>query len=168
MATKTDEKQRRSEDRQGSWKGKTPSQRRRQVSKSDDEDTSVGFVTVSVKMRPEEKEELKRVCKALGITPNKALRVMSRKACGFLEIDDETLVEMRNISRQLIGVSRNINQIAKAGNRTLSPDYRAFMEDRAELSKELMPLMRMLQDLNNVATRRTDGKSGLKEAAQAS
>lgn len=148
------------------WKGKTPSQRLRDEGQSGGDKPVIGFQTVSVKLRPEEKAELKRVCETLGITPNKAMRVMARKASGFLELDVETIKNMKTIMRQLIGVSRNINQIAKAANRTHEPEYLAFMEDRLELGKEMNALMRLLQDVTLVATRRTDGLSKLKEASE--
>jgi len=64
----------------------------------------------------------------------------------------------------LNGVATNINQIAKAGNRTQSPDYQAFMEDRRELGIELSRLQRQLQTILDLGRRRTDGLEALKIA----
>ena len=89
---------------------------------------------------------------------------MARKAAGFLELDPQSIANLETLTQQIIGVSRNINQIAKAANITHSPDYLAFMEDRAELSVELRQLQRILQGLTNVAKRRSDGLADLKEA----
>lgn len=165
MATRTANKGRRTRPTDTPWKGKTPSQRRREQTQSAAAQPTIGFVTVSVKLRPEEKAELKRVCGQLGMTPNKAMRVMARKASGFLEVDAQSIANLEKITSQIIGVSRNINQIAKAANRTHDPEYLAFMEDRMELSKELRVLQRQLQDITRVALRRSDGLTKLREAS---
>lgn len=149
--------------KQGAWEGKTPSERKKSKRKGDPSGSAVGFAMVSVKMRPTERAELKRVCDKLGITPNKAMRIMARRSCGFLELREKSLENLETVTQQIIGVSRNINQIAKAANRTCSPDYIAFMEDRKELTKELRSLTRMLRGITNAARRRTDGMEQLKE-----
>lgn len=168
LATKTAKKKRPADKQHASWKGKTPSERQRSEREALQSGASVGFATVSVKLRPEEKAELKRVCDRLGLTPNRAMRIMARRSSGFLELDNQSLEHLEIITQQIIGVSRNINQIAKAANRTRSPDYIAFMEDRAALSKELRSLQRVLQSVTNTARRRTDGLAPLKEAAETS
>lgn len=168
MAIKPAKRKRASAAKQTAWKGKTPTERRRLKSRERSEADTIGFATVSVKMRPAEKAELKRVCEKLGITPNRAMRIMARQASGFLEIRNQSLGNLETITQQIIGISRNINQIAKAGNRTLSPDFIAFMEDRAELSKELRSLQRLLLRITNTARRRTDGMRALKEASETS
>jgi len=165
LTIKSAKKKRPSGAKQGAWKGKTPSVRQRDERRERASEASVGFATVSVKLRPEEKAELKRVCDRLGLTPNKAMRIMARRSAGFLELDDQSIGNLETITQQIIGVSRNINQIAKAANITTSPDYIAFMEDRIALSKELRSLQRLLQNLSNVARRRSDGLAALKEAA---
>ena len=168
MAIRTAKKKRPAGKQQEAWKGKTPSERRKLEHTSTVSGSVIGFATVSVKLRPEEKAELKRVCDGLGLTPNKAMRIMARQSSGFLELSNQSLENLDTITQQIIGVSRNINQIAKAANRTRSPDYIAFMEDRAELSKELRKLQRELQKVTNTARRRTDGLAPLKEAVEAS
>lgn len=131
-------------------------------------DDVVGFATVSVKVRPAEKEEFKRACVQLGLTPNKATRIMMRQVAGFVELSEKSVGNLETISKQIIGVSRNINQIAKAANITHSPDYIAFREDGAELCKEIRLLQNTLQNVLNTARRRTDGLKALKDTAERS
>ena len=155
-----------------SWQGKAPNQgakrgqwKRESEGKADEK---IGFAVVSVKLRPAEKAEFQALCKELGVTPNRAMRSLVRQAAGFLEVDGAALTELKSITRQISGVATNINQIAKAGNRTLSPDYRAFMEERRDLGKELARLERMIQQILNVSRRRSDGLAMLKSAVDAS
>ena len=154
------------------WKGKAPhGNAGRGQWKSGSEvkfDEKIGFAVVSVKLRPAEKAEVQALCKDLGISPNWAMRSMVRQAAGFLEVDGAALDELRTITRQISGVATNINQIAKAGNRTLSPDYLAFMEDRKALGRELAQLEHMVQQMLNVGRRRSDGLARLKLAVDAS
>lgn len=148
------------------WKGEKPKgwKSHRAQSKS----SAVGFQMVSVKMRPAEAEEFASRCKELGVSKNHALRVMAREVCGFIEVDKEALIELKDMSRQLRGIATNINQIAKAGNRTLDPDYRAFMEDRRELGPELIKIQKHLQRILDLGRRREDGLEKLKSAVNAS
>ena len=168
MAATATKKKASSARQSGAWKGKRPgaAHARGQWTepKSDTDDTGIGFVTVSVKLRPEEKAELKRVCKKLGITPNKAMRTMARRSSGFLEVQDKGLEHLATLTRQISGVSTNINQIAKAANRTRSPDYVAFMQDRRELGGYLAELEDIIREIVNVGLRRSDGLRGLEEA----
>ncbi len=150
------------------WKGNAPNGGQWKQRSGPDQSKKTGFAVVSVKLRPAEKEELQRICKSLGVSPNWAMRSMARQAVGFLETGNETLIELRSITRQISGIATNINQIAKAGNRTLNPDYQAFMEDRKELGKELARLESQVQQILNVGKRRTDGLTRLKEAIAAS
>lgn len=131
-------------------------------------DDAVGFATVSVKLRPVEKAEFKRACDQLGLTPNKATRIMMRQVGGFLELSDKSVANLESINAQLIGVARNINQIAKAANITHSPDYIAFREDGAEICKEIRLLHNLLQNVLNTARRRTDGLAALKDTVEGS
>ncbi|KPB00688.1 DNA mobilization endonuclease VirD1/MobC family subunit [Ahrensia marina] len=166
MAIKTGNSRRTSAAEQGAWKGKTPLERRRLSKKVAPTDDKIGFATVSVKLRPVEKEAFKNTCDELGLTPNKAMRIMARHTAGFLELSNRSADNLELVTKQIIGVSRNINQIAKAANRTGSPDYIAFMEDREELGKELRQLQRVLQNITNVTRRRSDGLTTLKEASK--
>ena len=73
------------------------------------------------------------------------------------------LSDLKTVTRQIGGIATNINQIAKAGNRTLSPDYLAFMDDRKELGLELARLEQLMQQVLNVGKRRADGLAMLKD-----
>ena len=74
---------------------------------------------------------------ALGLNRNRALRIAARRIGGCVEADAAQIELLRDITRQLTGIVRNINQIAKSANRTGDPDYRAFMEERRDLGREL-------------------------------
>ena len=136
-------------------------------SNTDEDESNVGFVHLSSKVRPEEKEAFKALCKSQGVTPNKAVRIFVRQPTGYLELGDQSLECLLDITRQISGVSRNINQIAKAGNRTLSPDYVAFMEDRKELGAQLARLEDLLREVVNVGKRRSDGLSKFEDLLEA-
>lgn len=137
----------------GQWRGQ------KQSSQGDE----IGFKIVTVKLRESEKEEFKRVSKQLGVTPNRAMRIMARRTAGFLELPNSAIEDLTEITKQITGVSRNINQIAKAANITKSPDYRAFMEDRRELGVYLGALEGTLRELTAVSKRRSDGLADLHE-----
>lgn len=91
-----------------------------------------------------------------------------RHVGGFLELGDKSVAHLESINKQIIGVARNINQIAKAANITHSPDFIAFKEDGAEICKEIRLLHNHLQTIINTAKRRTDGLTALKDKADAS
>ena len=118
---------------------------------------------VSVKMRPSEAAEFEARCQEIGVTKNNALRSMARHVSGFLEVDKKALAELKLISRQLRGIGTNINQIAKAGNRTGSPEFRAFMDDRRALGPQLIELQKHLQTVLDLGGRRQDGLAKLKD-----
>lgn len=166
----------RSATNQSDWKGKSPNQSRTRGQWKDNSSenssggnvSKLGFAVVSVKLRPAEKEEFQALCKELGFTPNRAMRSMIRQASGFLEVQTTALDELKRITRKISGVAININQIAKAGNRTLSPDFVAFMEDRKALGAELARLEQMMQLILNVGRRRTDGLERLNQVLEAS
>ncbi|MCG8606403.1 DNA mobilization endonuclease VirD1/MobC family subunit [bacterium] len=151
----------RSAGERATWKGKSPTADRRRGQwkhrSADQDESGVGFVHLGVKLRPEEKAAFKQACEQQGVTPNKAVRIFVRECCGYLEISDEVIEQLTIVTRQISGVSTNINQIAKAGNRTLSPDFIAFMEDRKELGAKLAELEDIIRELINVGRRRSDG-----------
>lgn len=154
------------------WIGKSPSADRRRgewkQSKSDVQQSDIGFVHLGVKLRPEEKQAFKTACQEQGVTPNKAVRMFVRDCCGYLEISDGSLERLTTITRQISGVSTNINQIAKAANRTCSPDFIAFMEDRKELGAKLAELEDIIREIVNVGRRRSDGLRKLESVLSAS
>lgn len=172
MASTHTKSKRASASKRAAWKGKAPndgaSRGQWKGACEENPDAKIGFAVVSVKLRPAEKTEFQALCKELGVSPNWAMRSMVRQASGFLEVDKSALNELRVITRQISGVATNINQIAKAGNRTLSPDYRAFMEDRKELGKHLARLERMMQQVLHVGQRRADGLAKLKSTLEGS
>jgi type IV secretion system T-DNA border endonuclease VirD1 len=172
LSKATTKKRRGSVTKQEPWKGKVPNQgsNRGRWKPPTEENISakIGFAVVSVKLRPAEKEEFQVLCKELGVSPNWAMRSMTRQACGFLEVHKEALSELKTITRQISGVATNINQIAKAGNRTKDPDYLGFMEDRKQLGKELARLEQMMQRILSVGHRRSDGLARLTGVVDAS
>lgn len=121
--------------------------------------------TVSVRMTEAELAELDAQIAILGIKRNRALRIAARRIGGFVEADAAQVAALRDVARQLVGVARNINQIAKAANRTGSPDYKAFMEERAALGRQLAAVQGQTQAILDLAARREDGLARLAQAA---
>lgn len=121
--------------------------------------------TISVRLTEAELAEFDAQIAQLGIKRNRALRIAARRIGGFVEADAAQVEALRDIARQLIGVARNINQIAKSANRTRDPDYRAFMEERAALGRELAKVQGQTQTILDLAARREDGLSRLAREA---
>ncbi len=89
----------------------------------------------------------------------------ARQIGGFVEADADQVAELRDIARQLVGVARNINQIARSANRTHNPDYRAFMEERGALGQQMARVQGQIQAVLDLAARREDGMARLEKAA---
>ena len=70
-----------------------------------------------------------------------------------------------NCCATLCGIARNVNQIARAANRTRAPDYRGFLEERAALGREIARLDARMQEVLDLAARRRDGLARLEAAA---
>ena len=121
---------------------------------------------MSVKMRRAEADAFRALCAELGVRPNRAFRSLARSASGYLEIGGAIEDELRATVRQLRGIATNVNQIAKAGNRTRTPDYEDFMRERAELGPVLMRLMLQTRRILDVSARRHDGRKRLKRALE--
>lgn len=121
--------------------------------------------TVSVRLTVAELAEFDAQIAVLGIKRNRALRIAARRIGGFVEADAAQVAALRDIARQLVGVARNINQIAKSANRTRDPDYRAFMEERAALGKQMARVQGQTQAILDLAARREDGLARLEKAA---
>jgi len=66
---------------------------------------------------------------------------------------------------QIGGVATNVNQIARAANRTHDPDYPAFMAERAALGREFARVEGLVQRLLELGARRADGLARLEAAA---
>ena len=121
--------------------------------------------TVSVRLTEAELAEFDAQIAVLGIKRNRALRIAARRIGGFVEADAAQVETLRDIARQLVGVARNINQIAKSANRTRDPDYRAFMEERAALGKQMALVQGQTQAILDLVARREDGLARLAKAA---
>jgi type IV secretion system T-DNA border endonuclease VirD1 len=121
--------------------------------------------TVSVRLTEAELAEFDAQIATLGITRNRALRIAARRIGGFVEVDQTTVDALRDIARQIGGVARNVNQIAKAANRTRDPDYRGFMEERVRLGRELARVEGLMQRVLELGARRADGLARLEAAA---
>ncbi|WP_299844335.1 DNA mobilization endonuclease VirD1/MobC family subunit [uncultured Jannaschia sp.] len=117
--------------------------------------------TISVRLTEAELTEFDAQIARLGIKRNRALRIAARRIGGFVEADPVQVEALRDVARQLVGVARNINQIAKSANRTRDPDYRAFMEERAALGKVLARVQGETQIILDLAARREDGLARL-------
>ncbi|WP_260094675.1 DNA mobilization endonuclease VirD1/MobC family subunit [Phaeobacter inhibens] len=122
--------------------------------------------TISVKLLEAERDEFDAQIAKLGLKRNRAMRIAARRIGGFLELDPETIGLLRAVTRSISGIAVNVNQIAKAANRTHDPDYQRFLRERAELGKEIARLDAALQPLLDVAQRRSDGLQRLKDASE--
>ncbi|OWJ75044.1 endonuclease [Haematobacter genomosp. 1] len=127
---------------------------------------AVATKTISVKLTEAELAEFDAQIEKLRVKRNRALRIMARKVGGFLEEDAASVAHLADISRQLRGIAVNVNQIAKAANRTTDPDFIAFMEERQRLGKELSRVQSYLQALFDIDKRRSDGAEKLRIAAE--
>jgi type IV secretion system T-DNA border endonuclease VirD1 len=120
--------------------------------------------TIPVKLTEAELAEFDAQIACLGLKRNRALRIAARRIAGFVELDTAQVETLREITKQLVGIARNINQIAKSANRTREPAYRAFMEERAALGRQMAVLQADLQLLLDLAARREDGLARLEQA----
>ena len=115
--------------------------------------------TVPVKLTEAKLAEFDAQIARLGLKRNRALRIAARRIAGFVELDPTQVETLREATKQLVGIARNINQIAKSANRTREPAYRSFMEERAALGRQ-MAVLRLL----DLAARREDGLARLERA----
>lgn len=120
--------------------------------------------TVSVKLTAQELAEFDAAIACLGLKRNRALRIAARRIAGFIEADRDSLALLKSINTQITGIARNINQIAKAANRTHDPDYRAFTDERRDLGKQLSKMDALLLHYSNTAKLRSDGLRRFKAA----
>ena len=121
---------------------------------------------IAVKMTKAELAEFDAQIAKLGLKRNRALRIAARRIAGFVEIDPAVTAELRDATRQLSGIARNVNQIAKSANRFGDPDYQAFMEERAALGRTLVRIEGQMQTILDLAARRTDGLARLDAASK--
>lgn len=123
--------------------------------------------TLSVRLTAAELAEFDAQIATLGLKRSMALRIAVRRVAGFVEVDAATVEALRGVARQIGGVATNINQIAKAANRTRDPDFLAFMEERAALGRDLARIEGLVQRLLELGARRADGLARLEAAAAA-
>lgn len=121
---------------------------------------------VSVKMTEAELAEFDAQIARARIKRNRARRIAARRIGGFLETDPAVLAELREIRVQLTGIARNVNQIARAANRTHDPDYRPFMALREGLGRELARVGGLLFRVMDLGARREDGLARLRSASE--
>jgi type IV secretion system T-DNA border endonuclease VirD1 len=120
---------------------------------------------VTVRMTEAELAELDTQIGRLGMKRNRALRIAARRIGGFVEADAAQVAALRDVARRLVEVARDINRIAKAGEESGGPDFRAFMEARATLGRELAAAQAGTQAVLDLAARREDGLARLAKAA---
>jgi len=140
----------------------SPNEKRR---KKIEEEGLNGYTVVTVRMRNAEFLTFSDQVEAAGLTNNRALRIAARRISGFLEIDEASQIELKNVARQITGIASNINQLAKIANTTNSVDHKSFLQERQRLGKELAKISDLQQQLLNVGRRREDGMHRLKEAS---
>ena len=121
-------------------------------------------VVISVKMRREEAEAFRAACQTLGVRPNKAFRALARGVGGYLEADPAILGQLRAFVRQVSGIATNVNQIARAGNTTRRPDYRAFLRERRSLGGQLARVEDLVRRILDADARRIEGRRRLSRA----
>lgn len=122
--------------------------------------------TISVRLTEAELAEFDTQIARLGIKRNRALRIAARRIGGFVEADAAQVEALRDVARQLVGVARNINQIARSANRMREADYHAFMEERAALGRVLARVQGQTQTILDIAARREDGLARLGREAK--
>ena len=121
----------------------------------------------SVRLTVAELAEFDAAIQAAGLSRNRAIRIAARQIGGFIEADPETLGTLRDMQRQLSGIATNVNQIARAANRSHDPDYVAFERSRAALGKELARVSSQLRAMMDHAQRRSDGLERLRRGERA-
>ncbi len=120
----------------------------------------------SIRATRAEVEEFDAQLETVGMKRSQALRIAMRRIAGFVEVDPAVAQELRDATRQISGIAKNVNQIARAANRTHDPDYIGFMEERRALGRELSRIEAQMQRILNLAARRHDGLARLDKAAQ--
>lgn len=120
----------------------------------------------SIRATRAEVEEFDAQLETVGMKRSQALRIAMRRIAGFVEVDPAVANELRDATKQISGIAKNVNQIARAANRTHDPDYIGFMEERRALGKELSRVEAQMQRILNLAARRHDGLERLKKVAQ--
>ena len=121
--------------------------------------------TIPVRISEAELAEFDDQIGVLGLNRNAALRICARRVGGFVELDLESKAELKALKAQLTGIARNINQIARAANRTADPEYHRFMKQRQALGPVLFSVEARIDRLLHQGNRRTDGRERLEREA---
>lgn len=121
----------------------------------------------SIRATRAEVEEFDDQLAQIGMKRSQALRIAMRRIAGFVEVDANVTKELRDATKQISGIAKNVNQIARIANRGVDhPDYRGFMEERRALGKELSRIEAQMQRILNLAARRQDGLARMAKAAE--
>ena len=123
-----------------------------------------GDTVVSVRLKNAEFLEFSEQVAGLNVSNNEAFRIAARRIAGFMEIDKQSQQVLRDIEKQISGIARNINQMAKMANSVNRIDHKEYLKERLSLGQELARLSDQQQFLLNVGGRRLDGARRLQEA----
>ena len=127
------------------------------------EDQKRSDKTIGVRLTAAELSEFDAQIAELGLKRSNALRICARRVGGFVELDPDSKAELKALGAQMRGIATNINQIAKAANRTGDPKYGAFMDQRAKLGPVMVALESRLEYLLHLGNRRESGRERLKD-----
>lgn len=123
-----------------------------------------GYRVVSVRLREAEFMSFSAQARAVGLTHNLALRIAARRIAGFLEIDAETRMLLRQITDEIGDIAEGLIQLNRIAVRDTSLDLAKFSEYRMAFGREFAQLDTQLQTILNVSQRRQDGRALLKNA----
>jgi len=118
--------------------------------------------TLSARVTPEENAAFEALARELGLTRNKALRRLLRRAAGFLEPDEAAIGAWRDMARQLRGVAVNVNQLARNANAGKILWTERDRELMRETGRQSATLARALATFADGAARRAEAARAAK------
>jgi len=124
-----------------------------------------GYRIVSVRLRQAEFESFAEQVRGLGLTHNLALRIAARRIAGFLEVDDDTRLLLRQISANIGEISFNLGQLRRVAEREGRLELDTLDEQRRAFGQQFAVLDDKLQMLLNVSKRRLDGRAMLRDVS---
>lgn len=124
--------------------------------------SSAPWRTLSVRVTPEENAAFEALARELGLTRNKALRRLLRRAAGLLEPDEAMIAAWRDMARQLRGVAVNVNQLARNANAGRIPWTERDRELMRETGRQSATLARALATFADGAARRAEAARAAK------
>lgn len=122
-----------------------------------------GYKIVSVRLREAEFEAFAQQVGATGLTHNMALRIVMRRIGGFLEIDVKTREVLESVLQSISNISRDIAQMHAECTQSSKADIVQFAKLRAAFGYEFARLDSTLLTILNIADRRLDGRTRLKD-----